>query len=142
MQLASAGLCCSQVVMQLALSTEGVENPQLVRSVAGLCNGTPMGGGACGAFTGACCLLGLYGGCDQNGDSRGEEGHLDAMLDEFSLWFQDYCRERHKSISCQSILDNRAPSPHICGNLIKDCYLKAVEVIQAHGYSFGEGLDD
>ena len=85
LNLARQGFYCSQIVVLLGLEVRGEENPALVRALAGLSYGGGGGRGSCGAFTGACCLLGLFAG---RGRAEEEESpHLMLMLEELSDWF-------------------------------------------------------
>ena len=54
-QLSAQGLCCSQILMQLALEDMAADNPPLIRAMAGLCEGSG-GGGLCGVATGGACF--------------------------------------------------------------------------------------
>lgn len=135
LQLGQQGFCCSQIIMKLALDTEGVENPGLIRSMAGLCLGTISGDGSCGAFTGAACLLAYYAA---KGDSYEEaDERLDLMNNQLDEWFKDYCVEQKKGTSCISLLSGDEPEPHVCSQLIVDCYEKAVNILSENGFSYG-----
>ena len=56
-QLSAQGLCCSQILMQLALEDMGADNPPLIRAMAGLCEGSG-GGGLCGPGRGRRAVVG------------------------------------------------------------------------------------
>lgn len=139
LRLAQQGYCCSQIVLHMALATEGTDNPGLIRAMAGLCNAPPKAQGACGAFTGACCLLGYYAGKGQDDD---EDTCLDLMIDELSGWFEDHCHKHHSGSSCIHIIGDHEPQPQICGGLISLCYTKCIELLEDHGLSFGVARDE
>lgn len=140
MQLAQQGFCCSQIIMKLALDTEGVENKALIRSMAGLCQGSPSGTGSCGAFTGATCLLAYYAA---KGDSYDEEDdRLPLINEQFSQWFNDYCVGQDKSTTCISLMGGELPQPHICGQLIIDCYEMAITILTENGFTYGSPKND
>lgn len=52
LRLAAAGYACSQIIIHLGLDARGEENPDLVRSMAGLAYGCGGGQATCGAIVG------------------------------------------------------------------------------------------
>ena len=48
--------CCSQIVMAIGLEKLGIENPQLIEAMAGLCEGVKCGS-ICGTASAAVCLM-------------------------------------------------------------------------------------
>lgn len=72
------GYCCSQMVMEIGLEYLGIENPQLVNSMAGLCEGVKCGS-ICGAASAAVCLMYLA-------DAKAAESGL---VQEYLDWFED-----------------------------------------------------
>ncbi|MBP6974306.1 MAG: C_GCAxxG_C_C family protein, partial [Syntrophorhabdus sp.] len=62
MKLYAKGFCCSQIIVMLAMEAEGKKNPDLVRSLGGLCFGVNWSGEVCGALSGGACLISLYSG--------------------------------------------------------------------------------
>lgn len=72
------GYCCSQMVMEIGLENLGIENPQLVNSMAGLCEGVKCGS-ICGAASAAICLMYLA-------DAKASESGL---VQEYLDWFED-----------------------------------------------------
>ena len=135
LRLAGGGYCCSQILMKLALEVQGVENPGLVRAVAGLCHGFPEMDGACGAVTGAACLLAYYGG---KGTADEEESNrLPLMLSELSDWFKEYSRSRFSGIKCSDIVEGGKIDTVICGGLVSECYGKAMTILMENGFDPG-----
>lgn len=135
LRLASAGYCCSQILMQLGLEVQGVENPGLVRAVSGLCHGFPEMDGACGAVTGAACLLAYYGGkgaADEEASDR-----LPLMLAELSHWFKEYSSGRFSGIKCSDIVEGGKIDATICGGLVSECYGQALTILVENGFDPG-----
>ena len=62
MELGMQGFECSQILMMLALETDGCENPDLIRAMSGLTGGMGHCQKECGALTGGCCVLGYFAG--------------------------------------------------------------------------------
>lgn len=60
--LSQKGFCCSQILALLILGAQGRENPDLVRSLAGLCHGIGQSGDACGILTGAVASFPIWSG--------------------------------------------------------------------------------
>ena len=54
--------CCSQTVLAIGMKRLGIENPDLLRAMAGYCGGACAG--VCGALAGGEALIGLYVGRD------------------------------------------------------------------------------
>ncbi|MDR2140757.1 MAG: C-GCAxxG-C-C family protein [Deltaproteobacteria bacterium] len=59
LEMAAKGYSCAQIVVLLGLRVLGRENPDLIRSMAGLAMGAGCGD-LCGALTGGLCLLSLH----------------------------------------------------------------------------------
>jgi hypothetical protein len=139
LRLASAGYCCSQIVVQLALELQGVENSGLVRAMAGLCHGFPVPDGTCGAVTGAACLLAYYAGKGRVEDE--ENDRLPLMLSELSDWFKEYSAGRFSGINCSDIVDGGTINTSICGGLVSECYGKAMTILVENGFDPGSSND-
>ncbi|MFH2045912.1 MAG: DVU_1555 family C-GCAxxG-C-C protein [Pseudomonadota bacterium] len=129
LQLAGSGYCCSQVLIILALEAQGKTNSDLVRSMAGLCMGGAGSGNACGVFTGAACILALYGAKGE--DSEKENEKLPLMYSELSEWFEQTARASYSGISCKDIIgeETSVPDPNLCGRLLVDTYNKVMEIL-------------
>lgn len=132
LRLANQGYCCSQIVVQLALDLQGRENHGLIRALAALCHGFPGNKGACGALTGAGCLLAYYGG--KGSPEEEEHERLPLMLDELGQWFENHCAKRSHSIFCQDIVVDGQPDTTICGELLSACYGQAMTILVENGF--------
>lgn len=131
LRLGHAGYCCAQVVMLLGLEQCGVDNPGLVRAMAGLCYGFSSSRGACGTLTGAACLLSWYAGKG----AAAEEAHerLPLMQAELAEWFEQYAQERFGGIRCADIVDDGKPDPQTCGGLVAECFGKVMTLLAENG---------
>ena len=134
MQLAAKGYYCSQIIVQLALDARGEENPALVRAMAGPAFGCGGGHASCGALTGGCCLLAMYGA--KGSDAETESERLMLMLNLLSEWFEQQVGSRYGGIVCETITgeDGPAAARQRCGSIVADTYAKAMEILVAHGF--------
>ena len=137
-QLATQGFCCSQIILILGLDEQGKENPDLIRSMHGLCGGIGRSGKTCGALTGGVCLIGLTFG-------KGtpiESGHvkINLMINDLMEWFEDI----HGTLDCDGIIDQSLDQgnayPVQCGNIVSDTFSKVQEILAA--YTEDPELDD
>jgi hypothetical protein len=132
-QLRGNGYCCSQVLMILALVEQGKTNPDLVRSMAGLCHGVASSGGVCGVLTGAACILSLYGA--KGSDEEQSEERLPLMLTQLVEWFTDEVSRTYGGIMCREILgDIPRPDPDRCGNIAIETYGKVMQILVENGF--------
>lgn len=134
MRLAGQGLYCSQIIMALALETCGRENPEMVRSLAGLAYGCGAGAGTCGALSGAACVLAFFSA--RRGPGQEESPALLTMLEELNDWFAASAGGRDGATTCQAIAGDgmdRIPQPK-CGQLVADAFAKVVELLVANGF--------
>lgn len=140
MELAGKGYCCSQIMVLLALDEMGRENPDLVRSAAGLCNGLGDCAGPCGVFTGAALLLGLHGA--KGTDMEEADDKLSLMLEELRDWFGS-ATGQYGGTACGDILDGQCgqPDPAKCGGLVSDAYAQVREILTGNGFDPSEGRD-
>jgi len=127
-RLKKKGFCCAQIMVTLALEAQGKTNPDLVRSVGGLCFGINGGGEVCGALSGGACLISLYAG--RGSDDEKPDHRHPAMMGELVDWFQaqDYGGTR-----CDDILE-RFPNFGGCGQIVAETYGKCVEILASHGF--------
>ena len=102
LELSGQGYYCAQILMILALESEGKEDPDLVRTVAGLNGGIGNTGDVCGCLTGGACFLSYYLGKGEDDELPQEE--YNEILSRFCSWFQEYTRE-YGSIECRQILE-------------------------------------
>ncbi len=131
------GFCCSQIMLLAGLALGGSENPQLVASLEGLCRGGYDSGGICGAFTGACCLLGLHAG---KGSPEGEKDpRLPLMIYALRQWFCENFGPSEKGITCGEILATLPGSPPLaCSSLVMETLLKTLEILEEQGFDLQE----
>ena len=107
LSLYQKGYCCSQVLALLILGVQGRENPDLVRSLSGLCHGIGRSGDACGILTGGCCVLAYLVGRETADDDAVPGAQL--VIEEFVDWFREAATEQWGSIRCTDILGDEAP---------------------------------
>lgn len=139
MELVQKGYYCSQILLNLGLDNCGRNNPDLIRTMAGLAHGAGFGEGTCGALTGGTCLLAFYAakGLDQ------EEEHADfmTMRQRLAEWFYDTVGEQYGGIDCTTILDDD-PDPKLrCGQIVAGVYAEVKRLLEEHGFDLTEGRD-
>ncbi|MFH1058989.1 MAG: C-GCAxxG-C-C family protein [Pseudomonadota bacterium] len=134
LQLAGQGYHCSQIIILLGLEARGEDNPGLVRALAGLAYGCGGGRGACGALSGAACLIGLHAG--KGAAEEQEDERLLMMLQELGDWFAQRLGPECPAVTCEAILgdDTPAAARRKCGSLVAETYAKAVEILAANGF--------
>lgn len=132
LRLAGQGYCCTQIVLRLALELQGRENAGMIRAVSALCHGFPNTDGACGALSGAACLLGYYAGKGRPDEE--EDERLALMLAELADWFAGYSASKFRGISCGELVGDGKPDPTVCGSLISDCYGQAMTILVENGF--------
>ncbi|HEX4068103.1 MAG TPA: C-GCAxxG-C-C family protein [Acidobacteriaceae bacterium] len=134
MDLAMQGYQCSQILMAIALDSQGKQNEDLLRAMSGLLGG--MGAGkTCGVLTGACCVLGLYGGW--GAPNAAPDQRLAAMLAEFVDWFDSQYTQRYGSIDCAGIVQDDMRNKMIrCPGIIIESLAKVKEILADHNYEF------
>lgn len=130
MRLGSQGYCCAQIMILLSLEMQGVENPSLVRAMAGLCDGCGTQLSTCGIMTGGACLLGYYAG--KGLDEEENHDALPLMLEALSDWFQDYVGGQYGGITCAAIVPDGQPNPVICGGLVSACFEQIMRILMDH----------
>ena len=131
LELSRQGYYCAQILLLLALESEGKENPDLIRAMGGLNGGLGNAGGICGCLTGGACFLSYYGG-------KGEADELphpecEEMIREFADWFQEYTLE-YGGTDCRRILEidsrNRI---HRCPLILEATLEKCMSLLEEHG---------
>lgn len=134
LSLRQSGLCCSQIIVKLALRDLGRENPDLVRAMAALCFGGGTPDGTCGVLTGAACALSLS--LEGNPGSEQQDPLLPLLLDELSGWFSVTLKERHScgGNRCADILAV-SPDKRACTLLM----ISALEKLQTMTATAGGG---
>ncbi len=137
LELTQKGYLCSQILLILALRTQGKENPDLIRSLHGLGRGTAGQLGSCGSLTGGACLLSLYAG--KGNDDEEESELFPGMLEELWEWFEETYTPRFGGTSCGAILSDGTEPHERCGAIIGDTYRKCIEILVANGFDPTQG---
>jgi len=139
LQLNKQGYCCSQILLLLALETQGKTNVDLVRAMAGLCFGVALSGEVCGALAGSACLISLY--TAKGGDVDEEDSRHPLMMTELTEWFRMTISAQFGGIRCDDIL-KRNPDKSACGAVVASTYNKVMEILTNHGIDPCRGKDD
>ncbi|AOT71466.1 DVU_1555 family C-GCAxxG-C-C protein [Geosporobacter ferrireducens] len=139
LRMISAGLCCTQVMIKLALEEEEKENADLIRAVSGLCKGIGGSQKTCGVLTGGIGILGLYSGKGKETEyAREDHG---SMVEEYMTWFENVFRstECMDIIGVYSFTDDTSNMAYNikCGDILLRSYEKIQEILRDHDYEFG-----
>jgi hypothetical protein len=132
MRLKAKGFCCAQMILILALEAQSKTNPDLVRSVGGLCFGVNWSGEVCGALSGGACLLSLYAG--KGGDEEAPDPRCTTMFGELVEWFTLAAESEYGGTRCHEILE-RFPDRSMCGRIVTDTYQKCMGILLSHGFN-------
>lgn len=125
MRLGAQGLCCSQILLQLALDATEDENPQLIDAARGLCLGLHAGL-VCGSLTGGVCLLSMI-------DVHAAESDLIPRLVE---WFEATFSETCCGTTCKVILgDDPMNKLERCPKIMVQTYEKCRELLAEYGHT-------
>lgn len=131
LELSQQGYDCGQILLILALESEGKENPDLVRAMGGLSGGLGNSGEICGCVSGGACFLSYFTG-------KGEADELphpdcDAMIRELVSWFREETAE-YGGMNCRCILagDERHRIQR-CPLLLESVLRKCMEILEGHG---------
>lgn len=136
-KLSNDGFCCAQIMYKFALEDEESTNDDLVRAAQGLCRGIADTQKTCGVLTGGIGVLGLYGA--KGGESEVANENFAQMIKEFHAWF----KAEFGTTKCVTLIGERdfASSDQsfkpICAEIIKKAYVKVYEILQEHGYEYG-----
>lgn len=136
-KLSSEGFCCAQIMYKLALEDEGSRNDDLIRAAQGLCRGIADTQKTCGIITGGIGVLGLYGA--KGNENEACKDDFLQMIQEYHVWF----KEEFDSTKCVSLIEERdfqsgdQSFKPICAGMIQKAYVKVYEILQAHGYEYG-----
>ncbi len=121
------GLSCSQIMVLLSQEMRGKNNPDLIRTLAGL------GGGmaaerACGTLTGGCCVISSYvSRADVNEEPKMPHK---PMVKELVEWFES----EFKSIDCKDLVEvDMKKRVEYCPTLIAKTFTKAMEILTNNG---------
>jgi len=132
LELGLQGFECSQIMMILALETEGKQNPDLIRAMGGLNGGLGHCGNICGALTGGCCVLGLF---TQKGEAQEmEHNHSREIIDLYLRWFEEEIGSAYGGVLCKDIIDGDfSKSIQICAPIVEKSYQKIMELLYENG---------
>jgi len=134
MRLAASGLCCSQILLALALEYQGRSNPDLVRASAGLCNGLGDCSGACGVLSGGLCVLALYAA--KGSDQEEEHERSTLMVSQFTEWIREEIGAACGGGRCADILgegDCGQPDRERCGGIMVRAFGRCLEILAENG---------
>lgn len=138
LKLAGQGFHCSQILLQLGLEAQGKDNPDLVRTMAGLAGGVGFCGDICGALTGGACFLALYAG--RGIPDEEEDPRLNVMVNELVEWFTQEFSECYGGIHCREILaDDPRNQTSRCPDLVIKTYEKVKLLLAESGFDLSEG---
>lgn len=131
LKLHAKGYCCTQIILILALRTQGKTDADLVRSVGGLCFGINWSGEVCGALSGGACLISLYAG--KGSDEEVPDNQCLSMVGELVEWFTIAANDEYGGTRCHEILE-KYPDRSVCSLIVADTYKKCIEILIAHGF--------
>ena len=110
-----SGMCCTQVLAELALEEAGRSDPLLVAAVAPLCGGMGVGS-ACGALSGGLVALSLL---------AGEQPVAEPTVRRYVGWFRD----EFGSTECRELVDDDVFARGVrCPPIVAAAYAKAREL--------------
>lgn len=132
-ELGGKGFYCSQILLFMGLEAQRKENPDLIRTVAGLAGGLGFTGDTCGSLSGGACLLGLYAG--RGSEDQTEDPRLNKMIGELVEWFSEEYGKLYGGIRCDTILDNNPLSRKTrCPSLVLGVYEKVKTLLLENGF--------
>ena len=131
LELNGKGYCCSQILFIMALDLQGRTNPDLVRSMAGLCHGIGFSGNTCGVLSGGACLLSYYSG--KGSDAEDVKQGFATMLTDFAYWFKQEVGAKFGGVSCAEIMIH-SPDRAACKDIVLAAYAKVLELLTEHGF--------
>lgn len=132
MRLSQQGYPCSQIMIKMGLAIKGVDNPDLVRAMQGLAVGCFTEKTTCGALTGACCLISLFGGRAEPDEYPHE--NLQTIIADLVNWFETTYGGVYGGMLCMQIRQEGSPAEKKvrCGEIIENTYNKAIELLLAY----------
>ena len=132
LSLYDEGYDCAQILMRLVLDAEEKENPDLIRTLAGLNGGIGGSGHTCGCMTGGACIISYVTGKGSDTDMDSPE-HKGAMA-EFTNWFKEEMTVNYGGTDCEDITKgNPARRVELCPGIIADTYQKCMEILSDRG---------
>ena len=132
LQFSQQGFPCSQIMIKMGLALKDEDNPDLVRAMHGLALGCFTEKATCGALTGACCLISLFGGRALPDEYPHE--NLQDMTAELVDWFDETYGSVYGGMICRQIRMDGGPAEkkQRCGEIIVNTCNKALEIMAAH----------
>ena len=132
LELSRQGFFCSQILMIMGMEAEGKDNPDLVRAVGGLNEGTGFSGDLCGCLTGGCCLLSYYLGKGEVEELEDEKYRK--TLSDFAAWFREKTSGEYGGAKCAEITGGD-PGKRLeyCPGLIAETFEKCAEMLSERG---------
>lgn len=130
LELSREGYFCAQILLILALESDGKEDPDLVRAMGGLNGGLGNTGDICGSLTGGACFLSYYAGKGETDEL--EHPDCNRMIASLVEWFREYTSE-YGGCSCNCILeqDNRNKIQR-CPVIISAVLEKCMELLEEY----------
>ena len=131
-----AGMCCSQLLVALALQARGEENEVWLRAARGLCHGVGQSGGPCGLLGGGAMILAYLSG-GENGEPHPMQ---DAMCNDYAEWFYGECAA-FGGYGCEGLSaglmrqagaasgDGR-PDMQVCGEFLARCWEAVLQILE------------
>ncbi|MDD3846782.1 MAG: C-GCAxxG-C-C family protein [Syntrophorhabdaceae bacterium] len=129
-KLNGMGYCCTQIMAIMMLRNMGRENPDLVRSLGGLCKGIADSGETCGVLLGGACLISLLLG--KGSDDETPKGDLPFAIHDLTDWFERQTRGPYGGKKCRDILAV-SPDKKACLKLILETYEKVLSILETYG---------
>jgi C_GCAxxG_C_C family probable redox protein len=131
-ELSRQGFFCSQIMMILALESEGKENPDLIRAMGGLNGGLGFTGDVCGCLTGGCCFLSYF--LNKGKADELEDPALRDAIADYIRWFRDMTQSAYHGDTCYDITKNKAVKRiENCPPLIEAAMEKCMELLAERG---------
>ncbi|MDR3088408.1 MAG: C-GCAxxG-C-C family protein [Desulfobulbaceae bacterium] len=134
MKMSGSSLCCSQILIKLALDDMGLENPMLIRAMAGLCEGLGCGE-ICGVATGGLCVLALYAAGDSETPPLERHGApmLPLLSAQFMDWFQEQGATAWGGFRCDDILAHHGGKrPEVCVGIMREARQYLLGLLAEH----------
>jgi len=132
LSLSQKGFFCAQIMMQLALDTEGKEDPDLIRAMGGLNCGLGYTGGPCGALTSGCCVISYFAG--KGGEDETADPKLNEMIAEYVDWFGKTFDAAYGGHTCGVIMANDPEKKkQRCPGVVEASIEKVFDILQKNG---------
>ena len=131
LELSREGYFCAQILLIIALESDGKENPDLVRAMDGLNGGLGNSVMLCGALTGGACFLSYFTGKGESDEIPHPD--MNSMIQELTDFFREYTLE-YGGPSCHCILENDDKNRlQRCPAVITAVLEKCMEILERYG---------